>query len=258
MPAMGGIAERAEIRVMGSGDEDGAARFGDAVKFFHGGDVVRYMFDDVLGAEMVEGIIAEGQAALVQMAEHIGGRGWIHIEANGAGVFCRPTAYVENAWQSGSCGRFCSQFLVSHEHKKDAANKIAQDRGCGPVLFATRLNDACGARYGACAYRERSISVMQASTVRTANSACSSSIRSGGQKRRVVSPEPSISKPLWKAIWTRRLRRSGARSLVFWSRTISMPIIKPLPRTSPTILWRVVQSVVKPLMNSPICAAFAM
>jgi hypothetical protein len=169
----------------------------------------------VLGAEMVEGIIAEGQAAMVQMAEHIGGRGWIHIEADGAGIFCRSTAYVENAWQSSSRGRFCSRFLVSHEPKRDAANKIAQARRCGPVLFATRWHGACGARNGACAYRERSTSVRQASTVRTANSACSSSIRSGGQKRSVVSPEPSISKPLWKAIWTRRLRRSGARSLVF-------------------------------------------
>ena len=40
-------------------------------------------------------------------------------------------------------------------------------------------------------------------------------------------------------------RRSPARSLVFWSRTISTPIISPLPRTSPTILCRAGQSAMR-------------
>ena len=97
-----GIAERTVIRVVRRGDEDGAAGFGDAVKFFHGGDDVRDVFDDVFGAELVEGIIAEGQAAMVQMAEHVGGGGRIHVEADGAGIFCRTAAYVENARQSSS------------------------------------------------------------------------------------------------------------------------------------------------------------
>ena len=140
MPAMRGIAEGTVIRVMRRGDENGAARFGDAMKFFHGGDDVRDVFDDVLGAELVEGIVAEGQAAMVQMAEHIGGGGRIHIEADGAGIFCRPAAYVENARQSVSCGRFFGQFSVSHEREKDAGNKIAQARTREPVLFARRLD----------------------------------------------------------------------------------------------------------------------
>src|SRR5271169_7083227 len=112
---MGGIAEGAVIRVVRGGDEDGAAGFGDTVKFFHGGDDVRDVFDDVFGAELVEGIVAEGQAAVVQRAENIGGGGWIHIEADGAGIFCWTAAYVENARQSSSCGRFFDQFSVSHE-----------------------------------------------------------------------------------------------------------------------------------------------
>src|ERR1700685_3365034 len=52
------------------------------------------------------------------------------------------------------------------------------------------------------AYRVFSISLMMPSSVRTAKSACSSSIMSGGQSRRVVSPEPRTNRPLWKAIWT--------------------------------------------------------
>src|SRR5277367_1043343 len=100
MPAMRRVAERTVIRVMRSGDENGAAWFGDAVKLFHGGDDVRDVFDDVFGAKLVERIIAKGQAAAVQMAEHIGSGGWIHIEADRAGIFCRTAAYVENARQS--------------------------------------------------------------------------------------------------------------------------------------------------------------
>src|SRR5277367_867964 len=142
VPAMSGIPEGAEIGVMRSGDENGAPGFGDAVEFFHGGDDVRDVFDDVFGAELVEGIVAEGQAAVVQMAENIGGGGWIHIEADGAGIFCWTAAYVENARQSSSCGRFFNQFSVSHEREKDAGNKIAQARACGPGLFAGRLS-AC-------------------------------------------------------------------------------------------------------------------
>jgi hypothetical protein len=88
------------------------------MKFFHGGDDVRDVFNDVLGAEVIEGIIAEGQAAVIQMAENIGGGGGIHIEADGAGVFRWSTAYVENARQSSSCGRICNQFSVSHECEK--------------------------------------------------------------------------------------------------------------------------------------------
>jgi hypothetical protein len=50
---------------------------------------------------------------MVEMAEDIGGGGWIHIEADGAGIFCRPTAYVENARQSSSHCGFGRQFSVS-------------------------------------------------------------------------------------------------------------------------------------------------
>ena len=113
VPAMRGVAERTVIRVVRRGDEDGAAGFGYAMKFLHGGDDVRDVLDDVFGAELVERIIAEGQAAMVEMAEDIGGGGWIHIEADGAGIFCRPTAYVENARQSSSHCGFGRQFSVS-------------------------------------------------------------------------------------------------------------------------------------------------
>src|ERR1700733_2587295 len=140
VPAMRRVAEGAVIRVVRSGDEDGAAGFGDAVKFFHGRDDVRDGFDDVFGAKLIERIVAEGQTAMVQMAEDIGGCGWIHIEADGAGIFCRPTTYVENARQSISHSGICEQFSVSCKREKGCGNKIAQARACEPVLFARRLS----------------------------------------------------------------------------------------------------------------------
>src|SRR6516162_5560363 len=79
---------------------------------------------------------------------------------------------------------------------------------------------------------------MDSSMIRIALSACSSSMMSGGDRRIEFSPEPSVSKPRWKALSTTRSRRSAAFSLVFWSRTNSTPIMSPLPRTSPTVLKR--------------------
>ncbi len=75
---------------------------------------------------------------------------------------------------------------------------------------SNRKNESEGVRY-----ITRSISVMIPSSVFSAKSACASSIRSGGQRRRVVSPEPSTNRPLRKASSTMRLRMSGAFSLVF-------------------------------------------
>src|SRR5271155_5700031 len=108
---------------MRSGDENGAPGLGDAVEFFHGRDDVGDVFDDVFGAELVERIIAEGQAAVVEMAEDIGGGGWIHIEADRAGIFCWTAANVENARQSSSCRRFFGQFSVSRRCKSCSRKK---------------------------------------------------------------------------------------------------------------------------------------
>ena len=69
--------------------------------------------------------------------------------------------------------------------------------------------------------------------VATAQSTCSGSITKGGLRRSVLGPAPSSSKPRWKQRSTSRSRRSGAGCLVALLRTISTPIISPLPRTSP-------------------------
>jgi predicted dehydrogenase len=70
----------------------------------------------------------------------------------------------------------------------------------------------------------------------------------GGEMRMEFSPALSSKSPLWNALLMTASRKSAAFSLVFWSRTISTPIIKPLPRTSPTILKRCGQSLMRPNM----------
>lgn len=54
----------------------------------------------------------------------------------------------------------------------------------------------------------------QSSSVSTAKSACSLVMMSGGQRRMLFGPQPRIRSPRSKARYSRRSRRSGARSLV--------------------------------------------
>src|SRR6267378_2873335 len=64
-------------------------------------------------------------------------------------------------------------------------------------------------------YADASTSLMHCSNVRTAKSACSSPIMSGGATRIVFSPAPRRSSPFSNARFTMASRRSPARSLVF-------------------------------------------
>ena len=62
----------------------------DAMKFFHRGDNVGHVLDHVLGANLVEGIVAKRRARLVQMAKHVGGGVGFMSSADRAGIFRRP------------------------------------------------------------------------------------------------------------------------------------------------------------------------
>src|ERR1022692_3756016 len=66
-----------------------------------------------------------------------------------------------------------------------------------------------------------------ASRVSSAKSHWSRVITKGGQRRSVFSPAPSTSSPRSKASASTRSRHAAAFSLVAWSRTISMPSIRP-------------------------------
>jgi hypothetical protein len=77
-----------------SGEKNGAAGPSDAMELLHGGHDVVDMFDDVLGAKLIEGIVGKGKTTFVEIAQNIGGGGCIHIQTDGTGIFCRAAADV--------------------------------------------------------------------------------------------------------------------------------------------------------------------
>src|SRR5580704_3473305 len=82
MPAMRGIAERAEVGVMRSDDEDAAGRRDDAVKLLHGADDIGYMLDDMHGAKRCERVVAERVRETVEVADDVGPAARIAIDAD--------------------------------------------------------------------------------------------------------------------------------------------------------------------------------
>ena len=100
---MGGIAERAEIGVMGRFNAYGAAGTHQAVKLLHGADHVVHVLDDVDGGEPVEGAIGERVGEMVEVRQHIGTAGGIAIDSDGTGLLVDPAADIEDSfrrWQT--------------------------------------------------------------------------------------------------------------------------------------------------------------
>jgi hypothetical protein len=52
----------------------------------------------MLGAYLVERIVAKRQAAAIQMTDHVGSSCRIHIDADGTGVFRGSATDIQNAW----------------------------------------------------------------------------------------------------------------------------------------------------------------
>jgi imidazolonepropionase-like amidohydrolase len=94
---MGGVAERTVIGVVRCLDSDTAAGAYEAMEFLHGADNVGNVFDNVDGAEMVEGAVAERVREGIEIAENVGGAGGVGIDADRAGVFADAAADVESS-----------------------------------------------------------------------------------------------------------------------------------------------------------------
>jgi hypothetical protein len=97
MPAMGGVAEGAEVGIVRRDDEDLASGANEAVKFFHGFHDVAHVFDHVNGLQGVEGGISERVRKLVELANHVGSAGGVAVDANGSGEFVDAAADVEGS-----------------------------------------------------------------------------------------------------------------------------------------------------------------
>ena len=96
VPAVRGIAKRAEIGVVGCNDKNAATRRRDAVEFFDRADDVGDMFDHVNGADFPESVIAKRKRIAVEICDDIRARVRIAIDADATGIFVDAAADIEN------------------------------------------------------------------------------------------------------------------------------------------------------------------
>ena len=143
---MGRVAERAEVRVMGCGDEDAAARGQQAVEFFHGPDDIGNMLDDVDGAHLPKRIVAEGEREMVQVADDVGFGVGVAVEPDRTRVFVDSAADVENGQLVKRAGDvrgllqrcYCSSALrhsSSVSTAKSAWSRVMTNGGQRRMLF---------------------------------------------------------------------------------------------------------------------------
>ena len=107
VPAVRGIAKGAEISVMRRNDDDPAARREQAVELFHRVYHIRYVFDDMGGANLAEAAVAKREWEMIQVGDDIGPGMRIAIQAYRPTVFVEPAADIENgklAYRTGSAG----------------------------------------------------------------------------------------------------------------------------------------------------------
>jgi len=105
VPAVGGIAKGAEIGVVGRNDDDAAARCKQAMKLLHRADHVGYVFDDVGGADLAEGAVAEWEWETIQVCDDVGPGVRVEIQAYCTGILIEPAAHIENrklAYKTGT------------------------------------------------------------------------------------------------------------------------------------------------------------
>lgn len=107
VPAVGGIAERAEICVVGRDDNRAAARSEQPVKLLDCAYNIRHMLDHVRGADLAERAVTKGKREVIEAGDNVGPGVGAAIETNRAGVFVEPAADVENwklAYRTGRAG----------------------------------------------------------------------------------------------------------------------------------------------------------
>src|ERR1700685_303470 len=123
VPAMGRVAEGAEVGVRRRGDDEAAAGREHTMKLLHGADDVGDVLDDMNGAQLGEGAVADGIRKTVQVAEHVGARVGSAIKADRAGIFVDAAADVENA--AGGGLRASQAYRGSFRHSSSVASKVS-------------------------------------------------------------------------------------------------------------------------------------
>src|SRR5437764_836806 len=87
VPFVRWVAERAEIGVMRSHDEDAAAGLEEAVKFFDRAHYVGHMFDHVNSPDLAKGRVFEREREVVEIGNHIRIRVDVPIDSDCPWIF---------------------------------------------------------------------------------------------------------------------------------------------------------------------------
>ncbi len=95
MPAMGGIAERAEIRIMRRDNHSLAAWNQQTMDFFNGFDNIANVLDHMCRANFAEGIVAERKGKTIQICDHVCLGIEVSVQADRAGILVDPAADIK-------------------------------------------------------------------------------------------------------------------------------------------------------------------
>lgn len=79
---MGGVAERAEVRIVRRHDHGPASRRKQPVKLFHCADYIRDMFDDVNSPHLAKNAIAKRKRIVVKISNDVRACVRVPIHAN--------------------------------------------------------------------------------------------------------------------------------------------------------------------------------
>src|SRR5450432_95759 len=97
MPAVGGVAERAEIGIVRRLNAHAAAGSHEPMKLLHSADHVGDMLDDMDGSELVEGVVGKRVGDVVEIAENVGAGGGIAVYADRSRILIDAAADVERS-----------------------------------------------------------------------------------------------------------------------------------------------------------------
>ena len=178
MPAVCGIAKRAEIRVMWGDDHNPPTRRSQSMKLLQRLNYIGYMLDDVDGANFSKRCVPKRKGKAIYISYNVRPGIWVAVDAYRARVLLNAATDIKY---------------------RELGSEIVRSLG--------------GLRRRAYAYR----ACRHSSNVSMAKSACSRVITSGGHNRMLFGPAPKVNKPRSNAIISRRSRSAGARSFVFWS-----------------------------------------
>lgn len=95
MPAVRGVAKRAEVGIVRGHDESAPSRFQDAVELLHHPDDVGDMLDDVNRPDLAKRIVAERKRKLVEVSHYIRPRSLVSVKPDRAGIFVNSAAYIQ-------------------------------------------------------------------------------------------------------------------------------------------------------------------